>query len=203
MDYLESYMDLRSFQKWRRDIKKKSQLKNPFFRQEIYKKYGNKCAHCGLSLKYDSSKSNLVIHHKRYDWYCPKTTKIIIMDYLRKEIKNLEELFLLIKGETNIPKIQLLKLARGRYVLEVDCINCPKEFFEKCIDNCELLCVDCHEKEGIKNKEKTGDWCGRTGVNPDIFDGDVGACGNCGAKIEKEFKICPNCNKRFNSSTTY
>lgn len=42
-----------------------------------------------------------------------------------------------------------------------DCKNCyltKKEIFNKCIDNCILLCFNCHSSVHWKSEHKTGKW---------------------------------------------
>lgn len=65
-----------------RQNKVRRQLKNKYFRLQIYKKYNERCAECekhALEIKAISKKDGkqnyLTIHHKKYNWKCPYIDK--------------------------------------------------------------------------------------------------------------------------------
>ena len=81
------------------------------------------------------------------------------------------------------------------YGEEIDCEKCFEEHgteFNKCLNNCVLLCPECHEKE---HQKINGRWVCVTGSKVKT-DGRF-ICSNCGEGVEGYFDFCPNCGMEF------
>ncbi len=123
-------------------LQAKRELTSTYLRERIFQRKGSTCQFCG-------SKNNITIHHKTYELLLPKNLRLLggphaqksRMEICKKLNNRIQKKYYVYANENH--KWQLIE---KRF----------PDFFEKTLNNFEVLCWDCHKKKHRDLERDTG-----------------------------------------------